>query len=427
LGLAAVRCRRLRAGDGRIVRSAVPVEREKTDLAVVSYFNPSDVVGGAERVAWAEAELLSRKQSVVFLSASLPVGEAPFRQVRVGGWARSLYQPKGKGRNPVKLVVFHLLSLFNPFVFFESLAVFRRIRPAVVHTHNLNALSPSIWLAARLSGARVLHTHHGLWLNCERATMTDDNGRPCNQSQPACLICMALRPAKKVQMKLVSEEIFPSNWLRGRLGRSGTLAAGFSTSTFTEGECDLELQSPATVVFVGELSPPKVGALLAGFEIAAASGEPPMQLVIAGAGPLAASIRAVAESNPRVSYLGLIDSDTRDLLLQRTAVLLIPSTCPEASSLVYFEALAAGLPVIASAIGALTEHERYGNVVLVPPGDAEALADALVGVLTDQAGLARLRRAALRHRDVASPERFASTMESVISAVRERDGPAGRS
>jgi glycosyltransferase involved in cell wall biosynthesis len=387
----------------------------QVDLAVVSYFNPADFVGGAERIAWAEAELFSEPQNVVFLSASPPVDGAPFPQLRLGGWTRGLFQPVGQQHSLLKLLVFHLLSLCNPFVFFESLGVFRRIRPRVVHTHNLSALSPAIWLSARLSGARVLHTHQDLWLHCEYATMTDRAGRPCNESRLVCYGCRALRPAKKLQIKAVSVEIFASKWLRNRLGRDGVVVPNFSTSPVTDTN-PVDAAEPSTVAFVGALTAHKLGALLDGFGLAVASGGPPMQLVIAGTGPLAARIAAEADSNPRVSYLGLIDDDGRDRLLQQASVLVIPSTWPETSPLVFFEALAAGLPVIGSDIGGITELERFGNLVLVPPRDAEALAAALVGVLADRGRLDRLRAEARRHRDAASAGRFVADVNRVIAS-----------
>jgi len=226
----------------------------RVDLAIVSYFNPADVLGGAEQIAWAEAELLSSSRRVVFLSASSLVTGTVVDQLRLGGWTRRLYRPPGPGRNPAALAVLHLLSLFNPFVLFESLRLFRRLRPTVVHTHNLVALSPAVWLAARLSGAKVIHTHHDLWLRCERATMTDAEGRPCNESQPTCRICRALRPAKTFQIKLVSAEIFPSKWLRDRLGRRGTIVPSFSVSALAD-EAPTAQPGPATAAYVGALTP----------------------------------------------------------------------------------------------------------------------------------------------------------------------------
>jgi glycosyltransferase involved in cell wall biosynthesis len=335
--------------------------------------------------------------------------------VRVGGWSRSLYQPPGPRRNPIKLVVLHLLNLFNPVVFVESLRVFRRLRPKVVHTHNLIALSPAVWFAARLSGAKVIHTHHDLWLLCERATMTDAKGRPCNESQLTCLSCRALRPAKRILVGRVSREVFPSRWLRSRLGRDGPVVPSFSTSGIpAEGGAATGRQ--ATVAYVGALTPHKLGPLPEAFAAALASG-PDMQLVIAGRGPLESKVAAAAESSPNISYLGQVDSDSRDKLLQRASVLVIPSTCAENSPLVYFEALAAGVPVIASDIGGISELDQWGNLVLVPPGDSGALARALSALLADEDRLAALRAVALERRTEASPERFARQMEGVIVAL----------
>src|SRR5689334_8738527 len=110
-------------------------ETSGVELVVVSYSNVADFPRGAERAAWGEAEAMSRELEVVFLSTSR-AASASFRQVRVGGWTRRLYRPFGR-RNPVSLALFHALSLFNPIVFVESLQLFRRLRPAVVHTNNL--------------------------------------------------------------------------------------------------------------------------------------------------------------------------------------------------------------------------------------------------------------------------------------------------
>jgi glycosyltransferase involved in cell wall biosynthesis len=389
---------------------------QRVDVAVVCYFNPADTLGGSERIAWAEAELLSRLGRVVFISASPTAAHAAFPQLRMGGWTRRLYQPPGSRRNPFKLVALHLLNLFNPLVFVESLRVFRRVRPRVVHTHNLVALSPAIWFAARLSGAKVLHTHHDLWLHCERATMTDAEGRPCNESQLTCYACRALRPAKKLMLRRVSGEIFPSSWLRGRLGRQGTIVPSFSTS-------GLPVEAPVStglpvVAYIGALTPHKLGPLLDAFAKASES-ELRMLLVIAGTGPLEERVVAAADSSSDIRYVGQVDVAVRNQVLQQATALVIPSTCAENSPLVFFEALAAGVPVIASDIGGITELAKWGNMVLVPAGDPDALAGAFTALLGDEDRLDELTANALRHRAEASPERFAREMEGVIAALDE--------
>ena len=73
-------------------------------------------------------------------------------------------------------------------------------------------------------------------------------------------------------------------------------------------------------------------------------------------------------------------------------VVVVPSTGSEAVSRVALEAMALARPVVASAVGSLPELLDEGAGVLVPPGDADALADALERVLRDPAGAEELGR-----------------------------------
>jgi glycosyltransferase involved in cell wall biosynthesis len=70
----------------------------------------------------------------------------------------------------------------------------------------------------------------------------------------------------------------------------------------------------------------------------------------------------------------------------------------EGHSLSLLEALAAGLPVVATRVGGnpeIVSSEALG--LLVPPGHADALADGLATILGDPARLAAMARAARRH------------------------------
>lgn len=385
---------------------------------IVSYSNPRDLMGGAEQIAWGEAELLRVGRQVLFLSASAPIDSAPFPQRRIAAWTRRLYQsPDRKRRNFLLLGVFHLLSLFNPPAFVEALLLFRRLRPKVVHTHNLLAISPAVWLAARLSGARVVHTHHDLWLLCERATMTDSTGRQCGEAQPVCLLCRAVRPPKRFQLRLVSVEIFPSRWLRDRTGRQGAVVQNFATSYRSASVQSVVSATPPTLVYVGSLAAHKLGGLLEAFERVAADFADPVVLKVAGSGPLAGVVSAAAEATAEIVYLGPLDPLSRDRLLETAVAAIVPSTCAESSSLVIYEALALGVPVVASDIGGISELQRLGNVVLVPPGDTDGLARALLELLSDEAHVARLRTEARRHRAEASPERYAEDIGAVLERV----------
>lgn len=89
----------------------------------------------------------------------------------------------------------------------------------------------------------------------------------------------------------------------------------------------------------------------------------------------------------RVRFLGHVDPDA---VMAGWDVVVSSSVLPEAGPLSVLEAMAHGLPVIASAHGGPTEFLADGAGVLVPPGDAAALARELGAVLADDDRRARM-------------------------------------
>ena len=148
----------------------------------------------------------------------------------------------------------------------------------------------------------------------------------------------------------------------------------------------------AIVLAVGRLAAQKGFGLL--LDAAARWGaiQPAPLLVIAGQGPLAAELQA------RASSLGLpvrFAGQRPDVpaLLAAADVFVLPSVW-EGQSLVLQEALRAGVPIVATLVGGNRELTGDDAAILVPPGDAQRLADAVRAVLGDPALAARLREAA---------------------------------
>ena len=120
--------------------------------------------------------------------------------------------------------------------------------------------------------------------------------------------------------------------------------------------------------------------------------EPGPLLVIAGEGPLEAELKA------RAATLGLDarfpgHRDDMPALLDTAAVFVLPSVW-EGQPLILQEALRAGVPVVATRVGGTPGLTGEDAALLVPPGDAARLAEAVRAVLTDPALALRLRRAA---------------------------------
>ncbi|MGY1714902.1 glycosyltransferase family 4 protein [Geodermatophilus sp. SYSU D01106] len=171
------------------------------------------------------------------------------------------------------------------------------------------------------------------------------------------------------------------------------------------------------VLAVGRLHPQK------GYDVlldAAATwtGEPRPLVAIAGDGPLEAELSArIAQGSLPVALLGRRD-DVADLLAAADLVVL-PSRW-EARSLTAQEALRAGTPLVATRAGGLPE--LLGDAaVLVPPGDAAALASAVRDLLADPARAAALA-AAGRERAAGWPDE-AATARTLAAVYRELLGP----
>ena len=87
-------------------------------------------------------------------------------------------------------------------------------------------------------------------------------------------------------------------------------------------------------------------------------------------------------SHPEARFLGSVSGAAKDRLMARAACLLLPSLAPETSSLVAMEALAAGIPVIAMASGAVPEIIEDGRTgFLVSPGEGPKAVGAMAAAL----------------------------------------------
>ena len=126
---------------------------------------------------------------------------------------------------------------------------------------------------------------------------------------------------------------------------------------------------------------------------------------------------------PRIRLLGE-RSDVRELL-GAADVFCQPNLLPESFGLSYVEALAAGLPVVTSAIGGALEIVDETCGLLVPPGDAAALARALHLLLGDEALRLTLGRNGLpRARALCDPAQRLNDLHRFLASVRDRSANA---
>jgi glycosyltransferase involved in cell wall biosynthesis len=131
------------------------------------------------------------------------------------------------------------------------------------------------------------------------------------------------------------------------------------------------------------------------------------RIKVVGGGP---SLKALRERFSDAEFLGRVDDQRVADLLGHARALVVPSV--EEFGIAAVEAQAAGRPVLAPAAGGTTETVVDGFTgVLVPPGDVDALAEAMSHVQFDRFDPARVRAHALRF----GPEMF---QQRLVAAVR---------
>lgn len=160
--------------------------------------------------------------------------------------------------------------------------------------------------------------------------------------------------------------------------------------------------TPTTVLVAARLVPIK------GVDVAIAALahlRTPARLVVAGDGPERARLEALAASaGDRVSFVGMVATTEIDRLLETASVVVVPSRTTEGgrtegTPLIALEALAAGVPVVASAVGGL--RALAPPATLVRPEDPQELAAAIDAALGDPPAPEALH-AAVSHLDWAA-------------------------
>jgi glycosyltransferase involved in cell wall biosynthesis len=202
-----------------------------------------------------------------------------------------------------------------------------------------------------------------------------------------------------------------------------------------EPEQEDRLHAGLRMLFVGRLVERKgVHVLLDA--LALLPEEPPIQLDVVGDGPEREALEHRARSlgvAERVRFHGFVPQEELERQLAECDALVLPAVVDakgdvEGLGVVLLEAMSFGKPVVASAAGGITDIVRPSeNGLLVPPGDAKALAAAIECLARDPALVRRLGAAA--RRDVAanfSWDSILDRLETVYRRVTDRSPAGGR-
>jgi sugar transferase (PEP-CTERM/EpsH1 system associated) len=260
--------------------------------------------------------------------------------------------------------------------FARLIGLLRRLRPAVVHTRNWAAFDGV--LAARLAGVRrIAHGEHG-------RDIADPDGRNRRRK-----VLRRLLAPMVDRFTTVSDDL--RRWLVEEVGIAPAKVVrihnGVDTERYAPGDRDeirarLGIRSCQTVVgTVGRLDPVKDQAtLIQAFARLAAEAV----LVIAGDGPCRNELRDQATAlglGDRVRFLG--ERHDVSQVLRAMDVFVLPSIAEGISNTI-LEAMATGLPVVATRVGGNPELVVPGVTgQLVPRQNPDALAESIGEYLSD--------------------------------------------
>ena len=183
--------------------------------------------------------------------------------------------------------------------------------------------------------------------------------------------------------------------------------------------------SAPRIAFVGRLDPQKGFPVLVDAFARLAVDRPELRMVVAGDGRDRDAVdRLDAGVRARIEMLGRVaNEDLARRVLDGAAVLCSPATGQESFGIVLVEAMAAGIPVVASDIPGYREVLRDDvDGLLVAPSDPAALAAALARVLDDAALATRLAEAGRERAEAYAWEAILPRIEAVYARV----APAGR-
>jgi glycosyltransferase involved in cell wall biosynthesis len=279
-----------------------------------------------------------------------------------------------------------------------------QVQPDLIHVHNTwFALSPAVFASLGQLGVPVVLTLHNYRLVCAAATLFRD-GAPCHDclgthpwhavrhrcyrdstlTSAVAAGTIAVHQRRQTWQRDVSAFIAPSDFARERFIEGGLPGDRIVVKLHSVADPGPRTSPPSasrTVLFVGRLTEEK--GIITLLEAWRRRPPPGLELAVVGTGPLEAELRrAVPEG---VRFLGRQPNQVVLSLMLEARALVFPSLSYEgARPLTPIEAAAAGLPVLLSDLGSMTEMFSPGaDDLLVPPGDIAAFGAGLAMLADD--------------------------------------------
>ncbi len=396
-------------------------ERVYRILVVNDDFNP---VGGAETiVANTIAELRKIGHDVFHLAfGNRNVRERRLRVIRDPAWDLLRYV-SGATLHPVGLIALQrILNTFNPHI---------------VHLHNIDKHILTILLP--LKRHRVVRTILDYGIVCPALWgVHRDDMRVCDQGIGLkCLRHGCLTPVSYpthaylfslkyfLQKRHVSTFMTATNRLKVFMEDAGfrniDVMPYFSGKTADAAPA--AARPTGKVLFVGRLEENKGCRILVEAMNTVAKIFPDVRLTIAGDGTERSSMEWLTSQlglSHIIRFIGHVPESEVDTYYSESSLLVVPSIWMENSPVVIYDALALGLPVIATDRGGNAELVKHReNGLIVPPCNADALAEAILELIHNKPLLIAYGECSRRLSENVTKDRYFDRLQRVYRDLIE--------
>jgi glycosyltransferase involved in cell wall biosynthesis len=298
-----------------------------------------------------------------------------------------------------------LSPLDDSLTLIKLLGLIRRFRPHIIHTHTAKAGAVGR-IAARLAGVPVVvhtfhgHTFHGYWgrLGSQLVIATEQG--------LGLLATRLIAVSERVRDDLITYRIAPPE-------KIVAIPLGLDLTCFAVGP-RRQPQPEPVIGIVGRLVPIKNQALFIEMARGLIRDGFPGRFMVIGDGELRAELeKSAADLGHRITFTGW-RRDLPEVYGQLSVV--VNTSLNEGTPVALIEAMAAGVPVVATAVGGVPDVVRTAETGwLVPSGDALALTEGVKLALANGGSVAARAQTEVLER--FSKERLINDVEKLYDSL----------
>jgi glycosyltransferase involved in cell wall biosynthesis len=417
---------------GQKVEKAINSAYKKKKILICSNSYPPHFIGGAELSAHNMAEVFKKRGYDILVFTGLindkkkrySVSTHVYRGIRV--FRVNLHS---RDLSP------DFFDFFHKEVETHFSDLLDRFSPDVIHFHNIPGLSVGLIHIAKHRKIKTVLTLHDYWGICQKNTLLKQEGRVCDDISE-CKDCLStisgirwnnlpIRMRKDFiffQIQAVDTIICASRYVAKRYVEAGidekkicVIPCGINIERFSKIPRE-KVKSRIRFSYVGHLGRHK-GIHVLVDALALLKKKDRIQINIIGDGELRdylkRKVKAIGWDNS-VRFWGKVDNQQIENVYRETDVLLVPSIWPEAFGIIIIEAMASGIPVIASRIGGIPEIIEDGKTgYLIEAGNAKELANKMSEFIAEPSKISLLGKNGFKKASAFSSENQANKSEDI--------------